>query len=429
MKRIHLLLLSIVAMALMLSCQPKTEYGVVLWSANEVEIATGSVVALASYSPRKNLYRIETPLGLIEVDAWRLKTFKTHRAAQDFANSYARSMRTYVESERSLPLREEDSASSARIYQVREGQVLKVLGRGEERMQVGSYKAYWYQVLTADGVTGWVYGRFLQAYTVADTGEVMHDERGYSGDAVLEDFFEEGVIWRPEYFKTMMGSNEVDLTMINNAYGLFINPEGKTIKIVLPAHTAEFTYTRITPVGGNAYMFVDSPFSFTLSSGVTKARYQHRGVNHSETFVALDTVVADIIGKERMRRSALHKKFVDLGPSFLSEGATLTFTRDGGFVLTDAQAIKARLGLSESDGSTGKVNFDLFLTGEVRNNYEGGLTLVFNDSGRSIPFVYTTRRDGFTLVFVERMATNTNRNNLVSNLAFLDTRLTFEFKN
>jgi hypothetical protein len=425
MKRVNLVLFAVILITLMLSCKPTTGYGVVLWSANEVEIATGMVVALASYSPRKNIYRIETPLGLVELDAWRVQTFKTQKAAQEFANNYARYMRTYVEAVRALPMREEARADSLRIYQVREGQVMKVLGRSSERVQVGTYKAYWYYVLTTDGAMGWVYGRFLQAYTVADTGQVVHDERGYTGDAVLEDFFWEGVIWRPEYFKTMMDRNEVDLTAISDAYGLFIDPLKKTIKIMLPAHTAEFTYTRITPVGGNAYMFVDSPFSFTLSSGLTKARYQYQGVNYHEGFVPLDTSVADIIGKERMRRSALHKKFVDLGPSFLSDGATITFTRDGGFLLTDAQRMVNYFGLQESDGQAGKVLFDLFLTGEVKDRYDGGFTLVFEQSGRTISFVYRMAHNGFSLVFVERMVND----NLVSNLAFLDTRLTLEFKN
>ncbi len=428
MKRIHLVLSVLMVAAVMLGCKPRTEYGVILWSANEVEIATGSVAALASYSPRKNIYRIETPLALIELDAWRVQPFKTQRVAQEFANSYARYMRTYVEAVRALPMREEARADSPRVYRVREGQVMKVLGRSEERVQVGSYKAYWYYLLTSDGAKGWVYGRFLQAYTVADSGQVLHDERGYSGDAVLEDFFEGDLIWRPEFFKTMMDNKEVDLSLINNSYGLFINPLNKTIKIVLPAHTAEFTYTRITPVGGNAYVFVDSPFSFTLSSGLTKARYQYRGVNYNEGFVAMDTPVADIIGKERIRRSALHKQFVDLGPSFLSgEGATLTFTRDGGFVLTEADTLMRRLGLSESDGQQGTVEFDLFLAGEVRSGYTGGLTLVFEQSGRRIPFVYRLTNNGFTLVYVDRTAPA--RVNIVSNFAFLDMRLTFEFTN
>jgi len=41
------------------------------------------------------------------------------------------------------------------------GEAVQVLARSNEKMRVGRMYQYWYQVKTAKGLTGWVYGYYI----------------------------------------------------------------------------------------------------------------------------------------------------------------------------------------------------------------------------------------------------------------------------
>lgn len=388
------------------SCSGRYGYGVVLWSANEIELASGMIVRIVGESQRRGIFRVHHPdtKSVVEIDTWRLVTFKNKSQAQAYLSEYAPFLKTYVEVRRSaLPMREFAYVSASSVYSLRDGQVLKVLGRTKEREQIGGYKAYWYQLLASDGTIGWTYGRFLREFVLTESGQAVYDEKDYTGDAILENFFNSSNIWRPAYIYNMVESEMVNLMLVKEEYGLFINPESKTISIRLPSQNVDFTYTRVTPVGGNAYMFVDSPFSFTLKDNLVQARYSINGRNHRSEFKTINKSLKEIITEEELRRTVKYHEFMKVGPTFRGDLGTLVFTGEGSFILSDNKKLNNLQVLLPSDGQEGSVLFDVFLSSDLKDYFDGAFSLLFSDSGKRITFAYRMGTGGFHVTWVERL--------------------------
>lgn len=204
----------------------------------------------------------------------------------------------------------------------------------------------------------------------------------------------------------MVAKNTVNLALVSEEYGLFINPESKTINIRLPNQSVDFTYSRITPVGGDAYMFVDSPFSFTLKPNLVQARYSLRGANQSAEFRVLQQPIRAIISEEESRRGARYREFTAMGPTFRSDWGTLTFTGDGRFIFNDTQSLQDFQIILPSDGNSGRVLFDLYLDDALCNRFDGAFALVFDESAKRIIIAYRMGVGGFEASWVEQMTPN-----------------------
>lgn len=406
LSRISFLLCAVFSALAFAACARSLGYGVVLWSPDEVTAPTGSVLKIRSKMQRRLIYRAELEgRSVYEIDQWRVRLFRSRGAAQNYAKEYAQYVRSYAENQRQgLPMRAEAKASSERVYKLREGQTLKVIGRGKDRVRIGSNMGYWYQLLTEDGVTGYVYGRYLREYWLADSGKPIYDEKDYLGDAILENFFDPALTWRPKYYNDMINAQEIDLERFLPDYGLFIDPNRKTIRVAVPERTATFAYSRIMPLGNNIYVFDGSGasnFSFTLSERSANVRYQYNGQNFKEDFVAVRQDVAEYIQEEGQRRAQKYRDFLNLGPVFTGEFGQLAFTGNGAFRLTGAGPLKNYMYLNDSDGETGEVRFDLFVGDTMRQKYDGAFTLVFEESGTKLPFLYSFSSQGFEARLVE----------------------------
>lgn len=391
------------------SCRDSYGYGVVLWSANEIELTSGSIVRIVGESPRREIFRVQHPdtKAIIEVDKWRLEQFPKRQQAQAYLEEYIPFLRTYTEVRKSaLPMREDALVSSKSVYSLRDGQVMKVLGRAKEREQIGGYKAYWYHLLSSDGVQGWTYGRFLREYTLSESGQAIYDEKDYTGDAILENFFDPINVWHPAYMYDMVKDKAVHLSLMREEYGLFINPESKVISIRLPDQNVDFTYTRITPVGGDAYMFVDSPFSFTLKPNLVQARYTLRGQKYTPEFRTLEKGIKDIIAEEETRRGQKYRNFMEAGPILHSEMATINFSGNGRFIMSNMTGLLQLQTLLESDGYEGVVLFDVMLEESLLKKYDGAISFVFDASGKRLTFVYHMGVGGFEATLVAYVPDN-----------------------
>ncbi len=85
---------------------------------------------------------------------------------------------------------------------------MKVLNRQDERADEGGLSDYWYEILTREGVIGWVFGYHLELTGAA--GRALDPREEHDGlDRLVRDIA--SVVWRPEYFERMVSAGRINL--------------------------------------------------------------------------------------------------------------------------------------------------------------------------------------------------------------------------
>ncbi len=139
---IRFLIVILAISAALTGCSRRLGYGVLLWSEDENEIASGSVVSVVSESDLQDTYTIRPEASRIgaspvemTVARWRVRFFQTEEDAtgdaaayQEMATVYARSLRN------ALPMRSDPELKMANIvYRLRDGEVVKLIGQEDEQ--------------------------------------------------------------------------------------------------------------------------------------------------------------------------------------------------------------------------------------------------------------------------------------------------------
>ncbi len=180
------------------SCVRNIGYGLVLWAGEESPIHTGEILPVQQESKIQSTYLIRLPgtKELAEVPTWRMRLFATKEEALQGAEEYAPYQNMYAYSQRDgLPLREEADQEARRVYKLAEGQLVKILSRGEQQITIGNYEDYWYLVLTEDGYQGYCFGYYLPVFS--PSGDPKEEvEELMAQDPMLEALL--GTDWRPE---------------------------------------------------------------------------------------------------------------------------------------------------------------------------------------------------------------------------------------
>ncbi|MGL4525194.1 MAG: SH3 domain-containing protein [Spirochaetia bacterium] len=388
------------------SCQRRLGYGVVLWSPDEVMVSTGTVVRIRGKSVRREVYRLTVDGRYFDLPVGRIKVFRSRRGALEYAQEFSPYIRNFVEvkQRQSLPVRTRPDANAAKIYNFPANRTAKVLSRSKNREEIPPYKGYWYKILTEDGVQGYVYGRYLSEFLLTDTGDTVYDEKDYFGDAAFESLFEEGVTWRPSYYKDMIDSGHIVLSLFNPEYGLFLKPEQKRIEILTrETPAAIFIYEKVMPTGPGRYFFYDESVTLTVGDTLTTVFYPYENRIHRVDFVPMDSDLSPHIQKEIDRREKEYKKFMALGEDLSSQWGRIRFTGDGAFMMTPSDFLSALGYVHIGDGRTGQVSFDIHLGGEMSSKYDGALTLNFRESKKVLPFLYAFTPDGVRLTLINNV--------------------------
>ena len=232
---------------LLASCGPRpVAYGVVLWGERMGAPQTGSVVAILQESAVGSPVLVAVPgeSRPREYLPGRLRVFKRRAEATAFASSYAANIGSWAvvtkEDSPPLPIRETAASDARPLYKLQYGQVVKVISRSPEKVEVKPYTDYWYEVATEDGFSGWCFGHFLKSFTTAadPADQARHI---LSQDEVLARIM--GTTWRPGWFLDQIARGAIDLTMLREDVGLFPSPDEKLMRLVLPLSTFEFRYT------------------------------------------------------------------------------------------------------------------------------------------------------------------------------------------
>ena len=378
-----------VAIALALvSCGERTVgTGVVLWS-DGGPLATGALVDVVEESTIEDRYLVRAASADRRQDPvpvaprWRVRVFADPEQAAAFAARYADFVDVYAyAARRGLPVRAQASATAGIVYKLREQEVTKVLERGAEPEQVGSFENYWYRVLTEDGTEGFTFGEFLPLFE--STGDPRADAvRLHTADPGLERVV--GTAWRPEEYLSMVRRRRFDLLRLRPEYGLFPDPEAGVFRLVTAQREREFPYRQIERVGDDRYVLAEaggagSPARFIVRGNGTLAfSYVDEGRLITEVFVDLQADVEELIAAERARRERLFANLLRRGPLLRSGGyGTIELTAEGRFRWQGYAALVPRW-VPDGLPGTGVVDFRYALGAPLRGSYDVAVTLLFD---------------------------------------------------
>ncbi len=382
--------------AILTGCGPRTiGYGLVLWSDNESSIPTGAVVAVVDQSRITNTYSVVPPPGKnkktigtksVDVAQWRISFFPDRKAAEAFQKTYSPYVQAYARSEKNaLPIRSEASPSADMVYKLRQGEIMKVLRKSATPTNESGLEAYWYDVLTNSGVSGWVFGYLL---TVYDQGTGMAAPLPETvTDPALSSVMTN--TWRPSYFGQMIQSGIYDLTRFQSTYGFFPDPEQKRFTLVLPEYSIAFDYTGIQKMELNRYAVVGTSLLITLRSETELSlQYSHKGNITSTTVEKIDQNVDDLVKAEQQRRDDLYTAFLDHGDRLSSSAyGEIRLSKDKKFTWDGFQPLVPNVIPRTATGS-GNVGFPLYLDTSLKGKFDGVITFNLNgtDSSQSANF-------------------------------------------
>jgi hypothetical protein len=408
----------VLALSLLLSCNRRLGWGLLLWSAEEPPVPSGTVLPVYIRSNIDHAWIVGIPpeyrdqddrIDKFEIPLSKLELLGSRKKALSRAKDFAPYARTYAETlQDGLPIRESPDNGARRVYRLKQGEIVKVLAPARGAAAVGATGAplpgEWFQVLTEDGSTGYCFSYRLRLFE--HTGGVL--AVGKPEEAVPEDPDLERLLtrsWSPEVYGTMINTRRINLEDLSRRWRFDPGADTGTARIFVEGLDRTFTYTGIRSLGARSWRFEGAPLQMSLRSDTTLAVQftETSGLFRTLLFVALPQEVEDIIVQETSRREGLFATLYSQGPVFTSHNyGTLAFTSEGRFSWTGYNLLVPQVIPAPALGN-GSVIMGIFLGSALENRYDGALTLRFdgvNGSGRNVNFAYTLDSQGLRLEYI-----------------------------
>jgi hypothetical protein len=374
-------------------CGMRTEgWGVMLWSHDEAAYPTGSIVPVVDSSLLNETYdiRLDRRSPVDTIPQWRLAVFNRKSQAEDYQSRYAEYRELYaVAALNGLPVRETQDPDAKRVYKLREREAVKVLDRDAGQSTAGEYTGYWYQVLTDGGVTGYSFDRYLEFYTAEELSRLDLTEET---DEFLEHFLSHN--FRPKYFRNMLVTRRIDLDRFLPEYGIFPDPDNNELVISTEDHRSTIEYEGIERGTEDSYAFTGSTLLMIVKTNYeVNLQYADQGVQYSEDFVRIDPDIDLLIIEELERRAAKFEEFYERGNTLDSTAyGNIALVEGGGFVWEGFDRLVPEV-IDPSAGNSGTVDFQLHLSSELYETYDGVITFLFA-GGQPVHFIYTLDQQG-----------------------------------
>lgn len=404
------LLVPAAALALLSACSGIRGYGVLLWSTEDPSIASGTVLPVYIKSNIDQVWvvgvpgtkqKIELPLWKLEYAGGKSKARERAAALSEYATIYAQTTTD------GLPVREDPDNLARRLYRLRMGQIVKVLGKAEGAPAMAGeapLPGEWLLVLTEDGTVGYCFSYRLRVFDQADgkpesTASVAA-ETDLRRDLLLSR------VWYPESYQTMLDERRIDLERFRADYGFFPGADTGVLRLATSAVSFEQPYTSVAKVRDDVYRFEGTSIQATLrADDILSVQYlDANGAQRSLLFVALPVEVNDIVEQEKERRDALLQAIRAKGPVFRSENyGTLSFTSGGGFYWSGYDLL-VPAAVPQAARGTGSIELRLFLDDPLPKDYDGAISFRFDglDPQTTIDFLYRLEPAGVRLEYLPR---------------------------
>jgi len=392
----------ITAVVLVLSgCSGKAlGYGVVLLSPDEQAVQTGSLVEITDQSDLNNTYGItpEDSDAPYRIDMWRVRFFEDEEEARTSAMEYRDYVRLYGRNLRDgLAIREEPGINSLRVYKMRLGQQVKILRKTGVEEEIGGHRGYWYQVLTSDGVEGYCFDYYLEIFDINAEPKVEEGpDLSELADALTR-------IYRPIVFQDMIRNRRIRLDRFSQAYGLFPDPDEKTLEVRLFEKNYSFQYSSIKKTGPSNYLLLPAGVEFIVRS---EARVQlvftEEDITYDPVFIYLEQeTIEDLRAEEQERRKELFQSILENGPEYSGSAyGRISFREDNRFTWENLDRLVPGI-IPDTGYRDGEVGFGYFLGEELRETYDGVMALYFSRApSKPILFLYRLEESSLKLEFL-----------------------------
>jgi hypothetical protein len=417
-------------MLLLPSCSRQLGWGILLWSADDPPIPSGTVLPVYIRSNIDqvwvvgipNVYRsgkkdginkFEVPLSHFELVGSRKKAAGRAAAFAQYAVTYAENLQD------GLPVREETDNGSRRVYRLRTGEIIKVLAQVEGNAAIGTtgdpLPGDWYRVMAEDGTIGYCFSYRLRLFEHAGGPlTVVQADQAAAEDPELDRLLAK--TWSAESYGTMANARQIDLAELERHWRFSPGQDTGMAHIFLPNLDKTFSHTGIRAIGTGVWRFEGTTLQMNLRSDTILAvQYtEPGGALQTHIFVALPAEVDDLIMQETARRDGLFENIFQQGPEYISNNyGTIIFGEEGDFVWTDYGLLVPQVIPAATQGS-GFIEMDLYLSAELQNLYEGAFSLHFNGPGRTARsqvsgagltarFMYAPDAQGFRIEPVDEM--------------------------
>lgn len=388
----RLLFLYLIALSLFFSCGPSiVGYGVILWSSKQQELPNSQLVTIILESKIRKEYTVknEEDGKIHEIERWRLRFFEDKEEAIAFQKEFQEYKDNFALCQKDkLPVREKPQARATKVYKLAENEVVKVLRRGKEEKQIGTYSGYWYEILTKEGVSGYSFDAYLRTFQSDEKKDVLSEESNKPG-AYLKRLIDEN--WYPEDFEFMINAKQIDLYQFSPKFGFKLDMENKSANLDLIQYKLNFPFTEIKQLSPTQFEFKGSSLTAQfVGSKRLKLRFWLRGYRRSEILIPMQIDFDQKIKEERQRRWERFNKFISHSGNYSSsECGTLRINNDKSFSWTACPQLAPPL-LPEGNWSSGRVEFSVFPDGSLPNRYEDAIVFRFynGSSSRRVVFLY-----------------------------------------
>ncbi len=390
-----LLLLSL----LLASCMP-ARYGIVLWPTEGSNSEAGELVRVRGVEEQEEQVAIQNSRRDRErLELWRIERFESREEAERFQQRFSSWQSHYARCERrALPIRAQPDRFSEILYRLERGEVTKILDREAEQKDEGSFRDYWYEVISREGIRGWVFGYYLTVFDI----ESRQVASGTEADANITHFLNN--VWRPGYFITMINENKFDLKRFDSAIGLFPAPLER--RIVLNTSEAQFFFDYRAPIPTDT-----NHFSFGEESGemlvvamnspqhITIAFFDDNGRPIETDYYLLDTDIQSIVQQVRADRESRFSEILSSSRRYVNPTyGILQFVGGKNFRWSNNSALSPYL---PTGAESGRLAIELTLSDGLATNYDGILSFYFSVSETDpFHFAYRVNNQGLVLSLV-----------------------------
>ena len=409
MKRI-LFFLFILSSFFLISCKDKViGYSVVLWNNPEQEIKSGDVLPVYIKSNISHVYIAGKNLNLkeneqkIEIPLWQLTEPVKKSKLSAIKEKYQENARTYANVKTDgLPCRAEPVNTAKQVYRLRKGEIIKILykGNGQSPMTGGKpLPGEWYKILTDNGTTGWCFSYNLDLFETDDNGNRI------GGNDFVDEVQEDEIyklivsnVWYPEEFRSLIDSEDIDLSKIHPSYRFTIDEENKKVSLNTQKIHESWIYEGYSKVDDREYELknISIKIIYRKTDYIVVRYTDETGKPQDLNFVTIKEDLNEIISKEKQRRSEELMNLWYKGPYSSQSYGKLSFTEDNlfkwtGFKLLVPSVIPAG---SKNNGSA-QIKYSVSKT--LKKDYDGIVTFTFEGSSQEINFLYKMDDGGLKL--------------------------------
>jgi hypothetical protein len=409
-----LILFSLFFILLFASCS-RLGYGVLLWSIDDPPIDSGAVlpvyiksniekiwvVGIPEQSSAQKDYKKEIPLTQLEFIGSKRKAGKWAENFAPYAMAYAENLQD------GLPIRDTPDNNSRRVYRLRLGEIVKVLGMAKGTPPISTtgdpLPGEWYKVLTNDGVTGFCFSYRLRLFnqnerSVQPSGVTKKDTPDPDLDMILSK------TWSSEIYLQMINSKRINIQEMERNYRFDPGQDTGIARVILPDLERQFTYQRINSEGERAWSFEGTNLQMVLRTNTTLAVQfmESSGLRRTLLFAVLPAKIDDIVIQENARRETQYLAIYNQGPVFTSNNyGTITLLKTGDFTWTGYDLLVPQVIPLETKGG-GRISMDLYISPSYEERYNGAFTLRFTDirQKNTVYFLYALDNQGLRLEVV-----------------------------